>query len=388
LNSNKIARDGCEEEDQATNELGGNSAVVGGDKNNAGEGGTDPDDVSSDASSGGSIVYGDDNTDDTTTGFVFGTAVGGGLFVCLLFVLIALLVRKRRRNNENNKLSDQMKHDHEADNIADATLIRLSSMSNLRLMETYSNLKSKDRDGKDNQKMMLKSKNKQRIAKKKRNQSFMPKGTKVKKEFGQVKGQGNEAAGMVNSNPLYCSSTGVLDDDGISGGDVEMSQMSDKNNKKIGDHTTKKGRMKNANHKTRERRKSLKKAKDKVKKKFGQLKTRNSLADPDGTNVMDMNVVVMGGANPLYQTAAVADPSLLSSSTRSLVKKGSFRAHQDGLGRQYFHCEVTDKVQWEKPEDHAMKPDVTHDSIMDPKTRRHFYVNKETGHRTWTDHDA
>ena len=71
----------------------------------------------------------------------------------------------------------------------------------------------------------------------------------------------------------------------------------------------------------------------------------------------------------------------------TLKKKASFRAHIDEEGREYYHCEVSDKVQWEKPEEHEMK-EVTHDSIMDPESRRHFYVNKKSGRRTWTDHDA
>ena len=220
LNSNADVSDGCEE-DKAVTESGGNSAVGGvDDANNA-------DDISSDTASGGRISNGDDNTDDTNTGVVFETVVGGGLFVCVLFVLVVLLVRKRRirRNNENKELLDRMKHDHEADNVADATLIRLSSMSNLRLMETFSNLKNKNKNKNKDQgvnvkkMMLLKSKNQQRIANRNKIRSNVM--AKVKKEFGQVK----RAVGM-NSNPLYRSSTGDFDEV-LRGGDVEMSQMSE-----------------------------------------------------------------------------------------------------------------------------------------------------------------
>ena len=38
----------------------------------------------------------------------------------------------------------------------------------------------------------------------------------------------------------------------------------------------------------------------------------------------------------------------------------------------------------EQPEEHEMR-EVTHDSMMDPQSRRNFYVNKKTGRSTWTE---
>ena len=72
---------------------------------------------------------------------------------------------------------------------------------------------------------------------------------------------------------------------------------------------------------------------------------------------------------------------------KKLEKKRSFRAHVDEEGREYYHEEISDQVQWNRPEEHEMR-EVTHDSMMDPESRRNFYINKKTGRSTWTDHDA
>ena len=183
--------------------------------------------------------------------------------------------------------------------------------------------------------------------------------TKVKKIFGQRK-----IAKDVYANPLYST-----DDT--------------KKNHEIIDDTKKD---------VKKRRQSLKQSMDNVKKTFDQLQTKSSI-DENGVGVAFTKETQ--GTNPLYKKKkkkgdVVQHESMDRNAVEirpTLKKKASFRAHIDEEGREYYHCEVSDKVQWDKPEEHEMKK-VTHDSMMDPESRRHFYVNKKSGRRTWTDHDA
>ena len=69
---------------------------------------------------------------------------------------------------------------------------------------------------------------------------------------------------------------------------------------------------------------------------------------------------------------------------KTLKKKASFRAHVDDDGRKYYHCEVSDKVQWEEPEEHELKD---FDRHLDSTSRRNYFVNRKTGRSTWTDHE-
>ena len=197
-----------------------------------------------------------------------------------------------------------------------------------------------------------------------------------------VNGKGKGLTATPESDVSYLSSSNP------SFGQLEMSQvnivMGGTNNverrESLKKKNVKKGRMKAINDR------KLKQNVDKVKKTFGQLQTKSSV-DEDENSIA---VVATGGTNPLYDVSSVVSSAVSTASKPMLglhKKNGSFRKHQDEEGRNYYHCEVSNKVQWEKPEEHKMKV-VEHDSIMDPESRRHYFVNKKTGRRTWTDHDA
>ena len=120
------------------------------------------------------------------------------------------------------------------------------------------------------------------------------------------------------------------------------------------------------------------------------MQMSSSLASKDG-NQVDVPMMA-AGTNPLYngtneETTTKTMESKSAAGIKGLTKKGSFRRYQDEHGRDYYHCDVSGKVQWKQPEEHEMKP-TTHDSVMDPESGRLFYVNKKTRRRTWTDHDA
>ena len=206
-----------------------------------------------------------------------------------------------------------------------------------------------------------------------------------------VNGKGKGLTTTSESDLSYLSSSNP------SFGQMEMSQvnivMGGTNNVKRRESLKKKNVKKGRRMKAINDRK-LKQNVDKVKKTFGQLQTKSSV-DEDENSIA---VVATGGTNPLYDVSSAVSTAVssavstaVSTASKPMMglhkKNGSFRKHQDEEGRNYYHCEVSNKVQWEKPEEHDMKV-VEHDSIMDPESRRHFFVNKKTGHRTWTDHDA
>ena len=128
---------------------------------------------------------------------------------------------------------------------------------------------------------------------------------------------------------------------------------------------------------------------NKVKKQFGQQFLSNPLnadidADIDADNESaKFEMIQFRDGNPMYEK----EEKNKESNPVQLKKKASFRAHQDEVGRTYYHDESTNETTWTKPHDTLIK-EATHHSHKDPTSRRQYYVNKKSGRTTWSDHDG